>query len=222
VTAETPAGDGPTTDGRRPGDVPEAGGTFPDVPPDILEAARLAPDHWLGLVDPAWQGEGPPPVWAVVGEWRSGLSGDIEEWRQNEAYRPSPEALGWPAPTDHVDEAVQLASTGYGPGDDVPLRLAGSEVAVLLGPDNRPVAASTPAGDAVIPVFTSSTHLEGVGMLASDVRAVADLVDELPEGHRLYLNPTGPVSMIVETDALRFAIAAGMRQPVPPSGDPMT
>ncbi len=48
------------------------------------------------------------------------MNGEIEEWRANEDYRPSPTALGWPEPTDDVDEAVQRASTGYGPVDEVP------------------------------------------------------------------------------------------------------
>jgi hypothetical protein len=205
-------GDTPTAAGSSPVGAMGVDERFPEVPPEIREAALLAPDHWLGMVDPAWQGEGPPPTWAVVGEWRSGLSGGIEEWRENEAYRPSPEALGWPAPTDEVDEAVQLASTGYGDGEEVPRLLAGAEVGVLLGPDARPLAASTPDGSAVIPVFTSTTHLQGMGMLASEVRRVADLLDELPDGHRLYLNPTGPVSMVVETDALRAAMAAAAQE----------
>ncbi len=28
-----------------------------DVPESILKAAKAAPDHWFGMVDPAWRGE---------------------------------------------------------------------------------------------------------------------------------------------------------------------
>ena len=69
---------------------------LPPVPDDIREAARLAPDHWLGVVDPMWYGEGKPPEWAMTGRWRSGLDGEIVEWEDNPDYRPSPRALGWP------------------------------------------------------------------------------------------------------------------------------
>ncbi len=31
-------------------------GALPPVPDDIREAGRLAPDHWLGVVDPMWSG----------------------------------------------------------------------------------------------------------------------------------------------------------------------
>ncbi|WP_078876963.1 type VII secretion system-associated protein [Streptomyces sp. 150FB] len=190
---------------------------LPDVPEDIAAAARLAPDHWLGAVDPAWRGEGPPPEWAVVGEWRSGMDGGVVEWRDNDDYRPSPATLGWPEPTDPVDEAVQLASTGYGPEEDVTRLLASAEVAVLLGPDGGPLAARTPDGSAVVPIFTSESHLLSVGQLASRILPMTDVAGQLPEGHRVYVNPTGPVSMVVDTEALVAALQALTPAPTTPT-----
>ncbi|MFJ1600509.1 type VII secretion system-associated protein [Streptomyces sp. NPDC088261] len=193
-------------------DTPATGTTAtadaPPVPEEIKEAARLAPDHWLGMVDPAWSGKGDPPNWAVVGQWRSGLDGEIEEWRANEEYRPSPQALGWPAPTDAVDEAVQLAATGYGPGDAVPRALAGAQVAVLLAPDGTPLSAVSPDGTSVVPVFTSPAYLHAAGRFGYELTPVTELADRIPEGHVLYLNPSGPVSMTVETEALHEALEA--------------
>ncbi|WP_455356475.1 type VII secretion system-associated protein [Streptomyces sp. SYSU K217416] len=183
----------------------------PPVPEEIMEAARLAPDHWLGMVDPAWSGEGEPPNWAVLGQWRSGPDGEIEEWRPNEEYRPSPQALNWPAPTDPVDEAVQLAATGYGQGEAVPRTLAGAEVAVLLDPGGVPLSATSPDGAAVVPVFTSPAYLHAAGRFGYELAPVIELVDRIPEGHMLYLNPSGPVGMTVETDALRQALEAAAR-----------
>src|SRR5689334_19769054 len=69
--------------GDRRDDAAEA---MPPVPDSIREAGRLAPDHWLGMVDPTWTGEGEPPSWALVGEWRSSPEGEIVEWRDNEEY----------------------------------------------------------------------------------------------------------------------------------------
>jgi hypothetical protein len=101
-----------------------AGETMPPVPDSVREAARMAPDHWLGMVDPAWNGEDELPPWAMIGQWR-----------ENEDYRPSPSALGWPKPTDDVDAAMQLAATGYGPGEAVTDALAAlPEVAVFIPP----------------------------------------------------------------------------------------
>ncbi|MEK8171950.1 hypothetical protein NKH77_29005 [Streptomyces sp. M19] len=46
--------------------------------------------HWIGDTD-----DEPPPVWAVLGRWRSDAHGEIVEWEENPDYRPSPAALGW-------------------------------------------------------------------------------------------------------------------------------
>ncbi|MEV5148208.1 type VII secretion system-associated protein [Streptomyces sp. NPDC052727] len=177
--------------------------TMPPIPEEIREAGRLAPDHWLGMVDPAWKGDGAPPEWAMVGRWRSGLDGEIVEWQDNEDYRPSPKALGWPEPADEVDAAVQLAATGYGPGEDVVKALAHHEVAVMVKPGGGPLSATTPDDTAVVPVFTSPVYLHAMGRLAFELTRVPDLLGLVPEGHLLYLNPSGPVSMTVDPDVLR-------------------
>ncbi|MGW6461185.1 type VII secretion system-associated protein [Streptomyces sp. NPDC055078] len=194
VTATTGAGAGPGED------------TGPPVPEEIREAARRAPDHWLGMVDPTWVGQGEPPNWAVVGQWRSGLDGEIAEWRPNEEYRPSPGALDWPAPTDAVDEAVQLAATGYGPGDAVTRTLAVAEVAMLLGPGRMPLSALSPDEEPVVPVFTSPVHLHAAGRFGYELLPAAEVLNRLPEGHLLYLNASGAVSMTVDSAALRRAV----------------
>ncbi|WP_052808930.1 type VII secretion system-associated protein [Streptomyces natalensis] len=187
---------------------PVTGEDMPKPPPEVVEAARNAPDHWLAMVDLTWQGEGAPPLWALIGQWRSGPTGEIEEWRDNPEYRPSPQALDWTEPSDAVDRAVQLAATGYGPAEDVHATLARAEVSVLVTATGTPLAAASPEGTPVIPVYTSPAYLESVGRLLYDRRPVAELVDALPPGHALYLNPTGPVSMLVETEPLRAAMAA--------------
>jgi hypothetical protein len=183
---------------------------MPPVPDDIREAARLAPDHWLGMVDPTWTGDGAPPEWAVVGQWRSGPDGEIVEWQDNEDYRPSPRALGWPEPSDDVDAAVQLAATGYGSGEAVTAALATRpEVAVFVLPGGEPLSATAPDGATpVVPVFTSPVHLHSAGRLAFELMALPELVERLPEGHLLYLNPSAAVSMAVETEVLREAMGA--------------
>ncbi|WP_189306591.1 type VII secretion system-associated protein [Streptomyces albospinus] len=187
--------------------VPVTGDEMPEPPPEVIEAARNAPDHWLAMVDLTWSGDGAPPLWALVGQWRSGPTGEIEEWRNNPEYRPSPQMLDWSDPTDPVDRALQLAATGYGPAQDVSDELARAEVSVLVTSTGTPLAAASPEGTPVIPVYTSAAYLESVGRLLYDRRPVAELVEQLPPGHALYLNPTGPVSMLVETEQLRTALA---------------
>ncbi|WP_328672315.1 type VII secretion system-associated protein [Streptomyces sp. NBC_00328] len=191
------------------------------VPDEIREAGRLTPDHWLGMVDPAWLGEGEPPEWAIVGRWRSGEDGEIAEWQDNPEYRPSPQALDWPEPEDDVDRAVQLAATGYGPGDAVPRALLDHEVAVLTGPGGGPLAVTTPDGTPVIPVFTSPVYLHTCGRFGYELQRVdEDLLDKVPDGHLLYVNPSGPVSMTVEPAAVREALDA-LRAPEPAAVPPV-
>jgi hypothetical protein len=192
---------------------------LPPVPDEIREAGRLAPDHWFGMIDPMWSGEGRPPEWASVGRWRSGLDGEIEEWEDNPEYRPSPSAMGWPEPEDEVDRAVQLAATGYGPGEAVAQALVGREVAVLTSPSGGPLSAMSPEGTPVVPLFTSPVFLHATGRLAFEMVGVNDLVGQVPEGHALYLNPSGPVAMTLEPHVVRAAIQDGVRErPVATAG----
>lgn len=176
------------------------------VPEEIREAGRLAPDHWLGVVDPMWAGEGEPPEWVVVGRWRSGAAGEIEEWQDNPEYRPSPAALGWPAPEDEVDRAVQLAVTGYGPGEAVTEALLRHEVAVLTSPGGGPLCAVTPDGIPAVPLYTSPVFLRAAGRLAYELVGLDDLLPQVPDDHVLYLNPSGPAGMTLELDAVRAAL----------------
>ncbi|MCX5400477.1 type VII secretion system-associated protein [Streptomyces sp. NBC_00102] len=182
---------------------------MPPVPPEIREAARLAPGNLIGVMDPAWSAEGDPPDWALVGQWRSGSGGEIEDWYPNPAYRPSPEAMGWPDPTDEIDRAVQLAATGYGPAEDIPRTLvAAAEVAVLIRYDGTLCSATAPDGQAVVPLYTSPPQLEMGGRFGYELMTVRDIMDLLPERHALYLNPAGAVGMTVEPEAVRAELSA--------------
>jgi hypothetical protein len=182
---------------------------MPPVPDHVREAARTAPDHWLGMIDPTWSGEGAPPVWALVGQWRSDLDGEVVEWRDNEEYRPSPVALGWPDPKDPVDAALQLAATGYGSADAVTRELAAAEVAVFVAPGGTLLSAVAPDDEsAIVPVFTSPDYLHAAGRLSFQTLRAAELLDRLPEDHVVYLNASGPVSMTVEPGVLREAVEA--------------
>ncbi|MFH9610365.1 type VII secretion system-associated protein [Streptomyces sp. NPDC017448] len=196
-------------------------GPLPEPPPEVVEAARKLPGRWLSVPDAAWAGQGAPPDWAVPGRWRTDSTGTIVAWEDNDRYRPSPAALGWPRATDPVESAVQRAVTGYGPAGEVLRTLAASKVAVLIGPGGEPAALRSAQGDPVVPVFTSPAHLRALGSLAARLVPVADVVAGLPEGHSLYVNPTGPAGMIMETEALAEEIAAqerGEARPVSTDG----
>jgi hypothetical protein len=128
------------------------------VPDAVKDAARRAPGHWVGIVDPEWAGERTPPEWAVLGEWRSDEHGGVGEYRANPAYRPSARVLGWPEPTDPVDAAAQRAATGYGSVEAALDALAEADVTVVRGPDGGPLTAAGRDGSPVMLLFTSPTH----------------------------------------------------------------
>jgi hypothetical protein len=189
-----------------PNSLPDSLPDSPPVSPTVREAARQLPDHWLGVVDPMWPDDQLAPDWALIGSWRTDAHGDVVEWRDNDEYSPSPLALGWDDPTDDVDAAAQLAATGYGSAEELTRVLAAAEVAVLVDVDDAPVLASAPDGTAVVPVFSSDSHLAGLGALRHQIVPIAELIDLLPDDCQVYVNPTGPAPLGVEPRELRAAL----------------
>jgi hypothetical protein len=177
-------------------------GTAEPVPDQVRSAARLAPGQWIGLVDPAWQGEGPPPSWAVIGQWRAGADGEIEEFAPNEEYRPSPVAHAWPAPTDPVDAAVQLSATGYGPPEEVYRALASTRVAVLLDEYGTIGGVELPDGGLAVAVFSARSWLVAAGRPDHAVLGPGELMDLLPAGHVIVVNPGAPAAVRLEPGLL--------------------
>ncbi|MFE5923224.1 hypothetical protein [Streptomyces sp. NPDC056468] len=106
-----------------------------------------------------------------------------------------------------MDATIQLASTGYGPGEDVTRALVGAELAVLVTAEGEPVRASAPDGTAVIPVFSAPAFLHRYGNLAYELVKTPDIIHRLPEDHSFYVNPSAQVSMVVDTQAVLDAIA---------------
>jgi hypothetical protein len=218
---QTPENDAPEDQVSEDQAPESAQGDLPPIPDDVREAARLAPDHWLGMVDPTWVSDDPPPEWAVIGEWRSGLSGEVEEWRPNSEYRPSPLMLEWPEPSDPVDALLQLAATGYGSLDDAVRALSSADVTVLQAPDGSALTATGPDGTPVVPVFTSQPHQTFAGALIHSTVPAAELAARLASADTaLCVNPASPAHTVISADDVLGAIdttaaAEGDAAPVP-------
>ncbi len=116
---------------------------------------------------------------------------------------------------------MQLAATGYGPGEAVPQALAKAEVAVLVAPGGRPLSATAPDGASVVPVFTSPSYLHTAGRFGYELMPVVDVLPLVPDEHVIYLNPSGPVSMTVDLGALRDAIAPAAQPAFPATEVPV-
>ncbi|WP_435863948.1 type VII secretion system-associated protein [Streptomyces spongiicola] len=193
----------------------------PEIPEAVRAAARAAPGHWIGVVDPEWTEEGPPPDWAVLGEWRSDASGGLEDFRPNPAYRPSARVLGWPEPTDPVDAAAQRAATGYGSVQEALAVLADANVTVLRAPDGGPLTAAGRDGAPVVPLFTSPWHRTMTGELLHEPVSVGELARSLRgSGTLLLVNPGAAAPLLVPADGLpvRGRGAADDQPPATPAG----
>ncbi|MFJ1746202.1 type VII secretion system-associated protein [Streptomyces sp. NPDC088116] len=179
---------------------------FREPPEDYVKAAKVAPNHWLSVIDRHWSGdEGEPtPAWATLGRWRSDENGEIVEWEVNTEYRPSPDAHGWAPPVGPVDAAVQLVATGYASEELFALMLADAEVAVCVDETGGLAVTEAEDGTEAVPVFSTSPELEEDKLPPHEVMFVPDLLDRLPEGKEvLFLSSSAPVGQLVTASALR-------------------
>ncbi|MDF6018279.1 type VII secretion system-associated protein [Streptomyces sp. JH34] len=174
-----------------------------DIPEAVKAAARRAPGHWIGVVDPEWTEERTPAEWAVLGEWQSDESGEVGEYRPNPAYRPSARMLGWPEPTDPVDAAAQRAATGYGSVEEALAALAEADVTVARGPEGGPLTAAGRDGAPVVLLFTSPAHEFMSSALHHDRLPVQELSRSLKDpGTMLMVNAGAAAPLLVPARSL--------------------
>ncbi|WP_405697910.1 type VII secretion system-associated protein [Streptomyces sp. NBC_01185] len=191
---------GPVADQPSPAD---GAAEPPEIPEAVKAAAREAPGHWIGVVDPEWTEERTPPEWAVLGEWQSDDEGGVGEYRANPAYRPSARVLDWPEPTDPVDAAAQRAATGYGSVEAALDALAAADVTVVRGPDGGPLLAAGRDGAPVVLLFTSPAHEFMSAALHHDRLPAAELARSLSgPGALLMVNPAAAAPLLVPADSL--------------------
>ncbi|MFJ4896071.1 type VII secretion system-associated protein [Streptomyces sp. NPDC088788] len=183
---------------------------FREPPEDFAKAAKVAPEHWLSVVDRHWDGdEGePPPSWASLGRWRSDVNGDIVEWEVNTAYRPSPDAHGWAPPVSPLDAAVQLVATGYASEGVFALMIADAELAVCVDVDGGLAVMEASDGTYAVPVFPTSPELDQDRLPPHEVMFLPDLLELLADGKEvLVLSSSAPVGQLVSVRALLAARA---------------
>ncbi|WUI52330.1 type VII secretion system-associated protein [Streptomyces sp. NBC_00414] len=173
------------------------------MPEAVRDAARRAPGHWIGVVDPEWTEERTPPEWAVLGEWQSDESGGVGDYRANPEYRPSAQVLGWPEPTDPVDAAAQRAATGYGSVDEAIAALAEAQVTVVRAPDGGPLTATGQDGATVVLLFTSPAHEFMSPVLRHGTLPARELARSLSgSGTLLMVNAGAAAPLLVPADSL--------------------
>ncbi|MFF9689992.1 type VII secretion system-associated protein [Streptomyces sp. NPDC014623] len=187
----------------------DAGASAIPIPESVRAAARRAPGHWIGVVDPEWTEARTPPEWAVLGEWQSDESGNVGEYRANPEYRPSARVLGWPEPTDPVDAAAQRAATGHGTVEAALTALAEADVTVVRGPDGGPLTAAGRDGAPVILVFTSPAHEFMSAALHHDTVPARELARSPGgPGTMLMVNAGAAAPLLVPADSLPGPVRA--------------
>ncbi|WP_446041411.1 type VII secretion system-associated protein [Streptomyces sp. SID1121] len=199
-------GSAPTEPQGGPGAVLKGQEGFREPPEEYVKAARVAPDHWLSVIDRHWNGDEdePPPPWASLGRWRSDEKGEIVEWEANTEYRPSPDAYGWAPPISPVDAAVQLVATGYASEELFALMLADAEVAVCVDETGALALTNAQDGTTAVPVFSPSPNLAEDKLPPHEVMSIPTLLKRLPEGNEvLFLSSSAPVGQLVTATTLR-------------------
>lgn len=164
-----------------------------------------AQDHvqdWLVLVSGGWTPptEGAaPPVEQVVGAWPVTATGSVDRFEPNPLHRPTTEA----DPTSLVAAAVLVAASGRADGDLVLLAVRDSTVHLAVDHADRPVVDIAPDGERCVVVATSETDRLRLGpgeWLTVDLPALLDLI---PPGVDVLVDPGSPTSMRLLTAALQ-------------------
>lgn len=158
---------------------------IPPVTEELRAAARRMSGGHLYVIDPAFDPQGEVPAHGIKGAFQVGANGEITGFEANERYRPSPVALNFPATTDPVDEATQLALAGYGSESALERALRSATVAVAESAPSSKSALETA-------VFTSASHIpEGI---AATWISGEKLLASLPAGVVIRINPASPVA----------------------------
>lgn len=181
----------------------------PPVPPvteEMREHARVQPDSWLYVLDPAADPDTAVRPELVVGAFPVDSRGELgTPFEHNPAYRPSAVA----APTDPLDAALQDLAAGRGSHEAVLALLRTAELHLGDPGDGGFVRQETASGRDVVQAFTSPEHAHAgaaacgtTGGAVWQLRRGRELARLLPTGVDLLLNPGSAVAVTVPGETL--------------------
>ncbi|HEX5496052.1 MAG TPA: type VII secretion system-associated protein [Mycobacteriales bacterium] len=178
----------------------------PPLTPAMRARARAQPNTWFYAVDPAFDPDGEVPPWAIMGAWQVDDGGEIGgDFVDNPDYRPSPQALGLPEPTNELERVLQLAATGHAPDVELLGALLDTELLLFARDEaDREIFVTIDSGRPVVQVFSSPartpkswTHWQRV--VGRDLAPVL-------AGRDLRINPGSPVAVTIDGDTIRQAL----------------
>ncbi|MER7012555.1 type VII secretion system-associated protein [Saccharopolyspora sp. NPDC000359] len=196
----------------------------PVITPAMREQATKQPNTWLYVVDPIFtdpSAEVPP--WGFIGGYRVDEQGEItDDFSPNPNYRPSPVALRLPAPTNDVERALQLTTTGYAQGHALLTAMLDAELILFAQPQGSGLfTMEHESGRRQLQVFTSEGFLPPNWSTWQRMTG-RQLASHNPTGIDIQVNPTSPVKARVPAEDLVKAAAAVPPKPGAPVHSPAT
>lgn len=134
----------------------------PVITPAMREQALKQPNTWLYIVDPIFTDpEVDVPPWGFIGGYRVDEQGQLtDDFSPNPNYRPSPVALRLPAPSNNLERALQLTTTGYAQGQTLLNAMLDSELILFAQPQGSGLfTLEHESGRRQLQVFTSDSFL---------------------------------------------------------------
>ncbi|GAA2350182.1 hypothetical protein GCM10009854_29940 [Saccharopolyspora halophila] len=193
----------------------------------MQEQAKKQPNTWLYVVDPIFtdpNAEVPP--WGFIGGYRVDEQGEItDDFSPNPNYRPSPVALRLPAPSNDVERALQLTTTGYAQGSALLTAMLDSELILFAQPQGSGLfTVEHESGRRQLQLFTSENFLPSNWTTWQRMTG-RQLAGCGLSGIDLQVNPTSAVKARMPAEELVKIAHTVPPQPVgvpmsPPTGNP--
>jgi hypothetical protein len=159
-------------------------------------------DNWFVLLDPNWHQatpDQPAPPEAIVGGWMLDEDGKAGPFQPNPDYLPGDDAT----PTDPTDAVLRLIIRGENVGDQLVPTVRDSVLEIAVDEADQPLVSVAPDGVPSVLVATASVHKERVAVERWWPVEGTTLGEIVPEGADVLLNPGGPASFRLSTEALR-------------------
>jgi ADP-ribosylglycohydrolase len=200
--------------------------TRPVITPAMREQAAKQPNTWLYVVDPIFTDPNTEvPPWGFIGGYRVDERGELtDDFSPNPNYRPSPVSLRLPAPTNDVERALQLTTTGYAQGHTLLTALLDAELILFAQPQGSGLfTMDHESGRRQLQVFTSDGYLPPNWTTWQRMTGRA-LTEQQLAGTDVQINPTSPVKARIPGEDLvqaanmvptKVALAAAPAPPAP-------
>jgi len=167
----------------------------------MREHARVQPDSWLYVLDPAANPDGAVPPELVVGAFPvDGLGVLGEPFEHNPLYVPGRPDPAPTAPTDPLDVALLDLAAGKGSREAVLALLRTAELLLHSSPEDGFVIVASPVGRDVVQAWSSSSQPDAPA--GPQRRRGRELARSLPPGVDVQLNPGSAVPITVPRESL--------------------